>query len=84
MSLPWVGVRVSSHCLLWPFLTGSPPLVVSRPGVKDRWCQLGLLTCGHRCCLDRDTERNKDVAFLEAQIYEYVEILGVRAAPPLL
>ncbi|XP_032083894.1 splicing factor 3A subunit 3 [Thamnophis elegans] len=24
----------------------------------------------------RDTERNKDVAFLEAQIYEYVEILG--------
>lgn len=26
---------------------------------------------------DRDTERNKDLAFLEAQIYEYVEILGV-------
>ena len=25
----------------------------------------------------RDTERNKDIAFLEAQIYEYVEILGV-------
>uniref|UniRef100_A0A2K6UM94 Matrin-type domain-containing protein n=1 Tax=Saimiri boliviensis boliviensis TaxID=39432 RepID=A0A2K6UM94_SAIBB len=24
----------------------------------------------------RDTERNKDIAFLEAQIYEYVEILG--------
>lgn len=24
-----------------------------------------------------DTERNKDIAFLEAQIYEYVEILGV-------
>lgn len=26
----------------------------------------------------RDTERNKDLAFLEAQIYEYVEVLGVR------
>lgn len=25
----------------------------------------------------RDTERNKEIAFLEAQIYEYVEILGV-------
>uniref|UniRef100_A0A8C3HZ34 Matrin-type domain-containing protein n=1 Tax=Chrysemys picta bellii TaxID=8478 RepID=A0A8C3HZ34_CHRPI len=24
----------------------------------------------------RDTERNKDLAFLEAQVYEYVEILG--------
>ncbi|XP_033375481.1 splicing factor 3A subunit 3 isoform X2 [Parus major] len=24
----------------------------------------------------RDTERNKDLAFLEAQIYEYVEVLG--------
>uniref|UniRef100_G3RWU8 Splicing factor 3a subunit 3 n=1 Tax=Gorilla gorilla gorilla TaxID=9595 RepID=G3RWU8_GORGO len=24
----------------------------------------------------KDTERNKDIAFLEAQIYEYVEILG--------
>ncbi|KAM4899408.1 splicing factor 3A subunit 3-like isoform 2-T2 [Sylvia borin] len=24
----------------------------------------------------RDTERNKDVAFLEAQIYEYMEVLG--------
>ena len=27
--------------------------------------------------VSRDTERNKDIAFLEAQIYEYVEILGV-------
>ncbi|KAI5139340.1 Splicing Factor 3A Subunit 3 [Manis pentadactyla] len=26
--------------------------------------------------IKRDTERNKDIAFLEAQIYEYVEILG--------
>lgn len=25
----------------------------------------------------RDTERNKEIAFLEAQVYEYVEILGV-------
>lgn len=81
MSLLWVGVRVSWHCLLWPFLAWSPPGVVSRPGVKSRRCQLGLLTCGHHRCLDRDTERNKDVAFLEAQIYEYVEILGVRATP---
>ncbi|KAF7235774.1 Splicing factor 3A subunit 3 [Varanus komodoensis] len=30
----------------------------------------------HCCSFDRDTERNKDLAFLEAQIYEYVEILG--------
>lgn len=28
--------------------------------------------------VSRDTERNKDLAFLEAQIYEYVEVLGVR------
>lgn len=28
--------------------------------------------------ISRDTERNKDLAFLEAQIYEYVEVLGVR------
>lgn len=27
----------------------------------------------------RDTERNKEIGFLEAQIYEYVEILGVCA-----
>uniref|UniRef100_A0A8C9EWB3 Splicing factor 3a subunit 3 n=1 Tax=Pavo cristatus TaxID=9049 RepID=A0A8C9EWB3_PAVCR len=26
--------------------------------------------------IKRDTERNKDLAFLEAQIYEYVEVLG--------
>lgn len=26
---------------------------------------------------NRDTERNKEIAFLEAQVYEYVEILGV-------
>lgn len=72
------------YCLLRPFLNWSPPLVVLCPGVKKQsrlWCQLGLLTCGHHRCLDRDTERNKDVAFLEAQIYEYVEILGVRATP---
>lgn len=75
------------HWLLFlscSFLSWSPPLVVSWPEVKKQgclWCQLGLLTCGHHCCLDRDTERNKDVAFLEAQIYEYVEILGVRATP---
>lgn len=25
----------------------------------------------------RDTERNKEIGFLEAQVYEYVEILGV-------
>ena len=25
----------------------------------------------------RDTERNKEIGFLEAQIYDYVEILGV-------
>lgn len=25
----------------------------------------------------RDTERNKEIAFLEAQVYELVEILGV-------
>jgi hypothetical protein len=31
------------------------------------------------CFVLRDTERNKDIAFLEAQIYEYVEILGVSA-----
>lgn len=29
----------------------------------------------HHFC--RDTERNKEIAFLEAQVYEYVEILGV-------
>ena len=35
------------------------------------------------CCdlmlfiLYRDTERNKEIGFLEAQIYEYVETLGV-------
>lgn len=27
--------------------------------------------------LCRDTERNKEIGFLEAQVYEYVEILGV-------
>lgn len=27
--------------------------------------------------IHRDTERNKEIAFLEAQVYEYVEILGV-------
>lgn len=31
-------------------------------------------TINHLC---RDTERNKEIAFLEAQVYEYVEILGV-------
>lgn len=29
----------------------------------------------HHFC--RDTERNKEIGFLEAQVYEYVEILGV-------
>lgn len=29
----------------------------------------------NRLC--RDTERNKEIGFLEAQVYEYVEILGV-------
>lgn len=29
----------------------------------------------HHFC--RDTERNKEIAFLEAQVYEYVEVLGV-------
>ncbi|OBS81667.1 hypothetical protein A6R68_20128 [Neotoma lepida] len=33
-----------------------------------------LLALGLKC--GGDTERNKDIAFLEAQIYEYVEILG--------
>lgn len=33
-------------------------------------------------CFDRDTERNKDLAFLEAQVYEYVEILGVSTRVP--
>lgn len=29
-------------------------------------------------CVCRDSERNKEIGFLEAQIYEYVEILGVK------
>lgn len=29
----------------------------------------------HHSC--RDTERNKEIAFLEGQVYEYVEVLGV-------
>jgi len=29
----------------------------------------------HHFC--RDTERNKEIAFQEAHVYEYVEILGV-------
>ncbi|KAH0631052.1 hypothetical protein JD844_005133 [Phrynosoma platyrhinos] len=39
--------------------------------------RLGSVIPLQLCCLCRDTERNKDLAFLEAQIYEYVEILGV-------
>ena len=30
-----------------------------------------------RSLICRDTERNKEIAFLESQIYEYVETLGV-------
>lgn len=39
-----------------------------------------LLKCNCDVCMAfiyRDSERNKETAFLEAQIYEYVEILGV-------
>lgn len=34
--------------------------------------------------IHRDTERNKEIAFLEAQVYEYVEILGVSVSMLLL
>ncbi|ETE60246.1 Splicing factor 3A subunit 3 [Ophiophagus hannah] len=73
--LKYINLK-SSEALLDPVPSFSG--LVSWGGEKRAhpWCQLGLLTCGHRGCLDRDTERNKDVAFLEAQIYEYVEILG--------
>ncbi len=35
-------------------------------------------------CVCRDSERNKETAFLEAQIYEYVEILGVSSLPAVV
>lgn len=34
-----------------------------------------FLFCVHRTA--RDTERNKEIGFLEAQLYEYVEVLSV-------
>lgn len=49
------------------------PFLVSSPSLAS------VLTVSlHRSC--RDTERNKEIAFLEAQVYEYVEVLGVSPA----